>query len=219
MKKLAFLFLAVATFISSCKKDEDKAKIQSQKIADIIPAKYLDTLKRLGITINEGTTPPNVVGIYGISPVKSKASNVPGDVPGSIFFANAKVKFYEQNNSDFGIRLLAVNILSFKDTSLSTAISGSGNKFTVYGKVRTYSGLNTAVFGVVFSGEMDGSSIKNVQWGLINIDDSQGNGAFISEGQARLQYDIDFISESISSLRLLNTTNPKEKGIASACTH
>lgn len=206
MKKLAFLFLAVAAFISSCKKDNGQT--QQQKIADIIPAKYLDTLKHLGITIHEGTTPPNVEGIYYISPVKSKASNIPGDVIGMLF-ANTKVKFYEQNNTDFGIRLLAINILSFKDSSLSTAISGSGNNFTVYGKVRTYSGSNTAVFGVVFSGEMDGTTIKNVEWGLINIDDSQGNNAFIKEGQARLQYDTDLVSESITSLKIKQSDNPK----------
>ena len=206
MKKFAFIFILLSTVIISCKKENIES--QEKKIADIIPAKYIDTLKRLGITIYEGTTPPNVEGIYDVSPVKSKASNIPGDVIG-MYFANTKVKFYEQNNSDFGIRLLAKNILSFRDSSLSTAISGSGNNFTVYGKVRTYSGPNTAVFAVVFSGEMYGTSIKNVEWGLINVDDSQGNGEFIKEGQARLQYDIDFTSPSISSLRLANEASAK----------
>lgn len=204
MKNTVFLFFALATFAVSCKKENLAAK-QQQKINDIIPAKYLDTLIRLGITIHSGTTPPNVEGIYDISPVKSKASNVPGDVIGS-YFANARVKFYEQNNSDFGIRLLGKYILNLNDSSLNTAISGSGNSFTVYGKVRTYSGANTAVFGVVFSGELDGSTIKNVEWGLINIDDSQGNGVFIREGQARLQFDIDYSSPSVTALRQSNGT-------------
>lgn len=205
MKKLTFItVLFIIVLVSSCKKDKlGTQEVQNQKIAAVIPAKYLDTLRRLGISINEGLTPPNVEGIYDISPVKSKASNVPGDVPGSIFFANAKVKFYEQSNSDFSIKLLGKSILNINDSSVSTAISGAGNKFTVYGKVRTYSGSNTAIFGVVFSGEKDGSSIKNVEWGLINIDDSQDPGhAFIKEGQARLQYDIDLNSPSIASLRL-----------------
>ncbi|MFN8284913.1 MAG: hypothetical protein U0U67_16945 [Chitinophagales bacterium] len=206
MKKLACIIILLGTFIISCKKDNGQT--QQQKINEIIPQKYVDTLKRLGITIHEGTTPPNVEGIYYISPVKSKASNIPTDVLGTLY-ANTKVKFYEQNNNDFGIRLLAINILSFKDSSLSTAISGSGNNFTVFGKVRTYSGPNTAVFGVVFSGEMDGDIIKNIEWGLINIDDSQGNGAFIKEGQARLQYESDFVSEAISSLRIKPADSPK----------
>ena len=205
MKKLTFITVVLITvFVSSCTKEKQGTQeVQNQKIADVIPAKYLDTLKNLGISINEGLTPPNVEGIYEINPVKSKASNVPGDVPGSIFFANAKVKFYEQSNSDFSIRLLGKSILNINDSSISTAISGAGNKFTVYGKVRTYSGSNTAIFGVVFSGEKDGSSIKNVEWGPINIDDSQDpDHAFIKEGQARLQYDTDFSSPTTNTLRL-----------------
>lgn len=202
MKNSAFIFILLGVLITSCNK-VNPVTIQQQKISDVIPAKYLDTLKHLGITIHEGTTPPNIEGTYEISPVKSKASNIPGDIIGS-YFANAKVKFYEQSNSDFGIRLLAINILSYRDSSLSTAISGSGNNFTVYGKVRTYSGTNTAVFGVVLSGEKDGSNLKNIEWGLINIDDSNGNNAFIKEGQARLQYDIDFVSAPTTGLRQAN---------------
>lgn len=209
MKKLVFALFALSVLIVSCSKKDD-ASAQQKKIDNIIPEKYLDTLKKLGITIYTGTTPPNVEGIYSISPVKSLASNVPGDVPGSTFFANAKVKFYEQNNTDFDIKVLGRSILNINDSSLSTAISGSGNNFSVYGKLRTYSGANTAVFGVVISGELDGTSIKNFVWGLINIDDSQDPGhAFIKEGQARLQYDIDYTSASTPSLRLSSTQSDK----------
>lgn len=209
MKKLSFLTILLALFISSCKKDKlSKEEIQSKKIADIIPAKYLDTLKHLGITIHEGTTPPNIEGIYEFKPVKSKASNISSDVIGS-FFANAKVKFFSQSNEDFGIQLIAKNLLNFNDTSIITAVSGSGDNFTVYGRVKSSAGNDNAIFAIILTGEKNGTSLKNVEWGLINVDNTNGGISFILEGQARLMYDIDFESLAISSLRLSSDNSPK----------
>ena len=214
MKKLtlllAILCITICISISSCKKDA--LEKQQQRIDEIIPAKYLDTLKKLGATINTGIKPPNIEGIYYLNPAKLKASNIPGSVVGSIF-GSVKIKFSSQNNDDFSIQYIS-NQGSVSDTSQFTAISGSGNKFTVYGRTKATTTYNSdyAFFSIVFSGEKDGSTIKNLEWSFINSDDSHGGSTFIEEGQSRVIYDGDFNSESITTLRKNGTqpmhTNP-----------
>ena len=53
---LAILVLSIGVSTSSCKKEQSAAEIQTKRISDIIPQKYLDSLISLGVTIHEGTT-------------------------------------------------------------------------------------------------------------------------------------------------------------------
>lgn len=216
MKKQTFLrnmisiiVIGFAVAATSCKKD-DAEKIQKERIDQVIPQQYIDTLKHLGITINEGTTPPNVEGIYLIQPATLKASNISTDVIGTVFSA-MKVKFFSQNTSNFDIQLYGKNFLGANDTSLITAISGSGNNFTVYGKVKAYNGVNSAVFAIILSGTKEGDDLKNVVFGLINIDNSNGGASFILQGKARLFYDADLTSDGITVFRHAETTPVKQK--------
>lgn len=206
MKKQTFLRSMIAIiaicFIATtgCKKDELE-EIQQKRIDEVIPQKYIDTLKQLGITINEGTTPPNMEGIYQISSAKLEASNISTDIIGTVYTA-MKFKLFSQNNTDFSIQLYGKNFIGLIDTSIVTAVSGNGNNFTVYGKIKANNGLNYAIFGLIISGTKEGADLKDVKFSLINIDNSNGGGFFIPEGKARLFYDADFISESISVFRL-----------------
>jgi len=201
---VAIIVISFAIATSSCKKENDQEKLQ-QKIDQVIPQAYIDTLKHLGITINDGTTPPDVQGIYEIQPATLKASNISADVIGTVFSV-MKVKLFSQSNSDFSIQLYGKNFLGANDTSLVTAISGSGNNFTVYGKVKAFNGSNSAVFALIISGTKETDGLKNVVFGLINIDNSNGNGSFIQEGKARLFYDSDLTSNNISTFRLASAT-------------
>lgn len=201
MKKLFTAAAIVMLFVTACKKDQagpSDEEILTDKIEDIIPAQYLDTLKKLGLTINLGTTPPDVQGIYDFKPLKLEKSNRPSDAA-NMFFANAKVKLYNQSTTDFGIQLLGKNFIAANDTSLVTAISGSGNNFTIYGKVKAVRLNSTqyAIFALIISGTKEGNSLKNIKYGLINIDNSMAeSGYFIEQGQGRIIYDTDFISET-----------------------
>lgn len=196
------LVLLVATIFVACKKDNKEVvdeiarlEVLKKKIADIIPQQYQDTLTRLGITLNQDVTPPNLEGAFGIKPVKLLKSNRPED-PASLTFTDVSVKFLAQD-SDNNIKLIGRKFLTDADTSIITAISGSANKFTVYGKVKSVSGSNSAIFGIIISGEKDGAVIRNVRYGLINIDNSKGGTRFIRQGEARVVFDSDLVSETI----------------------
>ena len=200
---LVLLCLLSAVMVISCSKS-DKVnptpdEILNKKISDILPQKYIDTLAKLGLTVNQGTTPPNVEGAFRIAPLILKNSNIKTDFPGQAFH-DASVKFFEQSTKDFGIKLVGKFFLNAADTSITTAISGSGNNFTVYGKVKSVSSDKTkfAYFGILLSGTKDGANLKNVTYGVINIDNTHGTGVFISEGQGRVGYDKDLVSESIN---------------------
>lgn len=207
-KSVLGLALIALSCFSSCKKDLTDEEILKGKIEDIIPQQYLDTLEILGLTINSGTTPPNVEGIYFISQTILKASNIPGDFAPGHQFADGRLKVINQS-SDFTVDLFGKNFLSTNDTSILTAISGSGNNFTIYGKVKAVSGSNSAIFGIIISGEKDGVNINDLSYGLINIDDTNGGGVFIQEGQARLVFDNDFVSTPLDVLRISNVEQSK----------
>ena len=203
MKTIKFtfiLFVFIGTFMA-CKKDDDPTieQLQQDKIEDIISAQFLDSLRNLGLIIHEGTTPPNVNGIYRITPFILKASNIPTDVVGKAFL-DADLKLFNQNISNFEIQLLGKNFLNTRDTSVVTAISGSGNKFTVYGKVKTNATDDAfAYFGLILSGEIENGTIINLESGIINIDNSNGGGFFIKEGEARKAVESDKISEVLDT--------------------
>lgn len=188
--------------LGACSKSKDinpkDEEILNKKISDIIPQKYMDSLTKLGFEINMGTNAPNVEGAYSFSPSVLKKSNIPGDVSPGYTFNPGKIKLYEQNSKDFGIKLLGKNFISTADTSVVTAISGSGNKFTVYGKVKSSKGSYYSYFAFLMSGEKDGNTIKNAIVGILNIDHSHGAPDVIKEGQGRVAYDSDKISESIN---------------------
>lgn len=215
LKLITALFLS-SVLVFSCKKNEtDKVseaqQIQQRKISDIIPQKFLDTLTSLGFIINDGVKPPVINGQFKFSPNILKKSNIPTDKPGNKYL-DPSVKFYDQNNSTFDIRLIGRNLLVDNDTSISTAISGEGDRFTVYGKVRSTSGNNTAVFAIVFSGTMTDGVVKNMTYGAINIDNSKGGNSYIPEGKCRIFYEGDYNSEILSTWRIIKTPSLPSPG-------
>ncbi len=212
-KTFLVMVVACSLIATACKKESATQK-QQQQINQVLPQKYIDTLKNLGITIYDGTTPPTVNGIYVISPFKLKATTLSSDFPIGTTFLDAKLKLENQNNTDFSINILGKNLLASNDTSIISAISGSGNNFTVYGKVKATNGTSYAYFALVMSGTMGSSAIQNFEMGLINIDNSHGEGVFMPEGAARLIYDADFTSVTTTVFRIATETMPKNIKLA-----
>ena len=198
----------------SCKKTSDKQEdILKKKISDIIPQKYIDTLKKLGLQINEGANPPDIQGIYEIAPARLQATNRPNDVAIGYTFNPAKIQLFEQRSSDFTIKFFSKNLIGKQDTSLATAVSGSANNFTVYGKARATSGVYYADFGIIMTGSKDGNALKNVVYGIISIDNSHGGTVFIKEGYGRIFRDDDFVSAATNVFRLQQTENAIDGGV------
>jgi hypothetical protein len=145
-----------------------------------------------------GVTPPNVEGTYKIRPYILDTSNIASDRPGTAFL-DAVLHLSEQHTSDYSIKLIGEYFISQRDTSVVTAISGSGNNFTVYGKVKTYYGSHSAIFAMIMTATKEGDNLKNFKIGIINIDNSNGGGLFIAQGQGRIAHDKDGISEKIAA--------------------
>ena len=202
----SILILTVCTVVLfACKKDKENEEIVeatkkeelTRKIADIIPAQYQDTLTKLGIVINKDINPPSLSGgAYIYTPMVLFKSNRKED-PANLRFLDSRVKFFDQD-ADNNIKFIGKNLLNTADTSIVTAISGSGNQFTVYGKVKSVNGSNSAIFAIVMSGSKDGNVLRDIRMGLINIDNSKGGTVFIKQGEARVVSDTDKISESIA---------------------
>jgi len=205
MRNLLAILFAVLFIAASCSKKKElveeinKQEILSQKIKDIIPQQYIDSLKKLGLTINSDFNPPNIEGTYIATPLVLSATSVPNDrvrIGGT--FTDGKFQLSAQT-SDFDIKLLGRNLLHNRDTSIVTAIAGSGNNFTVYGKVKSTSGTNSAIFAIIMSGTKDGNTIRDFKMGILNIDDSKsGAGTFIPLGSGRIAVDSDGITSSLS---------------------
>lgn len=216
-KTTTIAILLLLTFFSACKKEDTttpdnvvKEQVQVQQINQVLPQKYIDTLKNLGLTIHNGTNPPIVNGIYICSPLTLKASNIANDNIG-MTFSEAKLKIENQNNANFTLNILGKNFLSTSDTSIVSAIAGNGNNFTVYGKVKATNSVGNYIYiAMVMSGTMNGTNIRDFEFGLINIDNSHGEGAFIPEGAARLVYDSDSISVTTDVFRMASISEPSK---------
>lgn len=206
---LTICLLACAALSTSCKKESSEKK-QEQQINQVLPQKYIDSLKNLGLVIYEGVTPPNVNGIFLLSPHRLKASNFSDFLPVGSLFLDGKLKIENQNNTTFSVDVLGKNFLSNNDTSIVAAISGSGDNFTIYSKIRASSDEYYADFALIMSGTKNTSGFKNFEYGIISIDASHGGGNFISEGKARLVYDADFTSPTTTVFKIASETMPKD---------
>ncbi|WP_437918520.1 hypothetical protein [Sphingobacterium sp. LRF_L2] len=212
MKKLFFI-CSLGSLLSmlfyACGKDDAqkinenlaKEEVLEKKIQEIIPDQYLDSLRKLGLEINSGTNPVIIDGFFKFSPVELVKTSVPNDQiqPGYVF-NDGYLHIFNQKE-DFTIQLIGKNFISTVDTSAVTAISGSGNKFTIYGKVNSEFEKERAEFAMVFSGEyLDGVIIKYTLGILCikkNITD-EDKSRFIELGSGRLVRESDEIAERIN---------------------
>lgn len=209
------LLILLAVSFVACKKDNKKIvddivklDIQKKQIQNIIPDQYLDSLKKLGLTINTGINPVNLEGFYAVNPLILKATNIANDVAIGYRFTDAKLKLFNQDEN-FGIRLIGKGFLATADTSIVTAISGTGKDFTVYGKVRSQRNGKQADFAIIISGTMEGNFIKDFKYGLICISNKniQTNNDFIKEGQARFIVESDQSADRIAEKDFIAAKN------------
>lgn len=197
MKKISFLLLAIVlvTFISSCKKEKNSS---SDKVSDIIPLEYRKDLMQLGMTIHDGSTPPDVSGSVYMSPNLLLKSNITGDPAPNTQFVHFTIKFYDLNKSDHSLKVSGVGSggsSTEREESLTATVTGSGNNFTVYGKSTVTVGSKSVIIANVYSGTIDGNVIKNFKKALVIVDDSKGGAELLKNGQMRIFYDGNSKSE------------------------
>lgn len=195
-----FLFLVMP----GCKKDKTDSKVEdnglTKEINDFIPENILNEMKKLGMPINTGGAPPGIENIYLASPFVLKASNRPSDVVG-MSFLDYKVKFYNQNNDNLTIK---VDYKNGPETGngLGGFIVGNDNKFTIFVEVTSTIGDEEATMTHVISGKLVSGGIENLYFANFMLDNN-GNpsGTWIEEGEGRVIYDEDGMSEIQDSFK------------------
>ena len=168
-------------------------------INNLLSKAYIDELKRIGIPIHGGVSPPDVSGIYSFTPNVLKGTNIPNDYTTGSVFMDVYIQFSGQDNTK-----LTVDV-DYYDNKLSTSIGsfivGSGNNFTIFCKTTSTGDNGKAVIMVqIYSGTIDDTGIINSYFGVIMADNG-GNAGIISNGQGRVFWDSDGISDRISRLK------------------
>ena len=206
-KRLTILMIGIFTMGMlnfGCKKD-DKDESNSgipKEVTNFVPDSILNEIKRLGMPINEGNTPPNVEFTFMARPLYLKASNRPGDLVGQQF-ADLKVKFYEQNNAKRTIKCDYVNG-SAVGTGLGSYVSGTGSTFTVFSEMNVNIGNEKSKLVQVISGTLVEDGIKDFYYANFMID-NYGNPkhTFLEIGQGRVLFDSDGMSGKVTKSALV----------------
>lgn len=162
-----FVFMFFAFSFSACKKDSNTnmpTNILPTPISNIVSQSMIDSLRAAGTTVNIGTTPNIVNGIYLMQPDSCIYDNSPGNFAGTLF-ADYKFKFTNQNNTLFTIDVEQKNLVSnvLNATPAFTYISGNGNDFSIF-ILRTISpgGIAVQQFNIL-SGTLTASGVQNLQ--------------------------------------------------------
>lgn len=195
-RNLTFLLLVMTSiFFISCKKEK---KSGSDKLNSIISNEHRSTIKNLGMVLHDGDTPPSIAGSVYMSPNYLLKSNITGDPAPNTQFVHYTIKFYDQNSSGNTVKFSGVGsggASSEREESQSGVVTGSGNKFTAYGRSTVTIGANSVVVAYVYSGIIDGEVIKDFKKALVVVDDSKGGAALLKNGQSRVFYDANRTSE------------------------
>lgn len=211
MKKLNLLFIAVALVafaVSSCGKGEKVKPKTEPKLSNnyptvlnsIVTPDMIDTLKKHGLVINAGTTPPVVDGVFLQAPDICIYDNATPANAGKLF-TNYEYQFLNQDNSKYTVTVNYSNAIVGADDSgtdgSATYIAGQGNLFTVFAEVTgTLNGVTYKELQVL-TGELAPTGLKNFQWAFLmkSKTDDPGDHKVAKVGTIRIFNDKDGFSE------------------------
>ena len=205
---ITLIFLSVMIAFVGCYEEPNTKNTESlpNSVTSIVSPERLKDLEDLGITINKGTTPPNIEGSYRVSPFKKINANFDDPYNEVLDYTYT---FSEQDNTALTVMVGEYNN---EDGTVGTgsgelqgaAISGHGNLFSIFAKIHTDypNGAKSDMISVI-SGELTDEGIKNFQYALI-MDDNYGNANdyLIGNGQGRL-----WATDNEISFKLLKNVN------------
>ena len=182
MKRTIYVFFAAVctlfVLVSCSKSDsgEDQVKKSNFNIPveakAIIPEELIGKMAANGMTINEGTNPPNIEGIFATGMFKlTYKSSEEDNYPIGKEIEGYRYKFYEQKGTKVKADYVHEDLVSDDNaTGKGAIISGSGNKFTAYLKLTgSFQGV-TYTQGAVYSGEITANGVKDFQWAFCLLD-------------------------------------------------
>lgn len=202
--------LLVAVSLGCGKDDTDPpSKVDknglTKQITDLVPQTVIDEMKRQGMPIYGGDTPPLLArpstgggatgsSAYLIRPFELLSSNVPNDVPGKIF-DEYRATFYEQDNENLTLKFNYTNG-NEQGTGLGSFVVGAGNKFSVFVEVNATAQGQRVRFIQVISGVLGTNRIEDLHAANFVLDDyGDPMDIFIGIGQGRVFQDKDGVSE------------------------
>jgi len=199
--------LAIAVILVSCSKKKTDL-VLPQQVNSIVSSSTLAKLKQYGTVINEGTTPPDITGVFSMTPnvctFDNSAEHRTGETFDDYFY-----KFSNQDNKNFTVRVdfVSGDIDNGTDTT-ATFISGKGNLFTVFSQSKGVAyGVDYVTIEVV-SGEIDPAGVKNLQ--ITKYLQSKGDDptpVLTEVGTTRIFSDSDHISERQTDETMFGLTN------------
>lgn len=182
MKRIIYTFcVAIGTLLAiSCSKSENSVEKQVKtsgfnipaEAKAIIPEEFIGKMAANGMTINEGTNPPNIQGIFATGILKMIYTSLNYDTfPIGKEIESYRFKFYEQRGTKIKTDYINEDILANDQaTGRGTIISGNGNKFTAYLDMDiTDIEIKTRDVSVL-SGEITPEGIKNFQYGFLKME-------------------------------------------------
>jgi len=213
LRIITMALLAIPVLITACKKEKktNPTNTLPPVVNTIITQAQIDTLKKHGAVINEGTTPPTVSGEFLLSPDVCSYDNS-GENFGGTTFDDYVYKFSNQNTAKFTVRV------DYADTqggdtgtdSTATYISGSGKLFTIFAQsTGVESGINYTNLEVI-SGEVASGGIASFQ--ITDYLSSKGadpDNKLEPAGSTRIFYDSDMLSTPYTGIIVLNSLKSK----------
>ncbi len=202
----AVAILIMMFFVYSCtKKDDNKVSYSDldQNVQKIIPEASYNAILDLGMPVNDGTTPPIFENTYLVSPFTLVKTSIVDDYyPIGHVFADMTIKYFNQNTVN---NTVEINYINGGETGVGIGgyISGAGQSFTVFAKMRIYHDVDSADIAMITSGKLTSVGISDFYYANFMLN-NYGNpsGYFIGNNTGRLIYDSDGTSEITSDLVL-----------------
>jgi hypothetical protein len=201
--------LAAALFLAGCTSTTGSHPVYHlpPAVDNIITTDQLNVLTGMGMTINNGTTPPSVIGYYYVDSLLLIGSNVPSD-NGQIrikTFADYSYKF--SNQTAAGNITIDRSIKGGGSVAFGTGaiISGTGNNFSIFTDMTD--SVTSSVDGHiilfksarVISGTYSASGISEFRYAFICTDKINDiNDEQIEIGEGRVIWEADNIASSVS---------------------
>jgi len=172
----------------------------TKDINNLVPEDTLEKIIGLGMPIHRGDNPPKIEGIYNVSPLILTASNIPSDPIGNRF-KDLHINFYEQNNENLTIKINYQTNGNSSGNGIGSFIVGTGNQFTIFSEIDDVTNGQENVSVQIYSGTITEQGIEDYYEAIFMVDDKgDKNNVIISNGQGRVAYDSDGISEPVHSI-------------------
>ena len=215
MKRIS-LAVIVALFatlmITSCTKKVDENGL-TKEINKIIPEDVLTEMLGMGMPINGGNKPPELVGTYNVQPFILDTSNVDTDTPGDSF-ADFVVTFYDFNPRKLTVKIDYVNGPETGE-GVGSFIVGEDDKFSVFCEIKaTQLAIFKATATMIFTGTLTENGIEDFYYANFMIDNKGNDEIWLENGQGRLIYDSDGFSERTDVTKSHNDSDDRASALS-----